>query len=83
MLRAYKFLLRPTVRQAQALTEMLRDHCSLYNGALRERRGAYRHSSKASITYGQRQWFGRHVVAGEDDVPLPPLTPWLKAPVVY
>ncbi|MER6072186.1 transposase [Streptomyces sp. NPDC001817] len=54
MIRAYKFRLRPTTRQAQALTEMLRDHCSLYNGALQERRDAYRHSSKASITYGDQ-----------------------------
>ncbi|MEV8321266.1 RNA-guided endonuclease TnpB family protein, partial [Streptomyces sp. NPDC059900] len=30
MIRAYKFLLRPTVRQAQSLGEMLADHCSLY-----------------------------------------------------
>ncbi|MFD9467274.1 transposase [Streptomyces sp. NPDC060027] len=43
MIRAYKFLLRPTVRQDQALREMPRDHCSLYNGALQERRDAYRH----------------------------------------
>ncbi|MDQ0946286.1 transposase [Streptomyces phaeochromogenes] len=54
MIRAYKFLLRPTVRQTQALGEMLRDHCSLYNGALQERRDAYRHSSKASIRYGMQ-----------------------------
>ncbi|MFD4977418.1 RNA-guided endonuclease InsQ/TnpB family protein [Streptomyces sp. NPDC058424] len=54
MIRAYKFLLRPTVRQSQALGEMLRDHCSLYNGALQERRDAYRHSSKTSIKYGQQ-----------------------------
>ncbi|MFI0780779.1 RNA-guided endonuclease InsQ/TnpB family protein [Streptomyces sp. NPDC021212] len=54
MRRAYKFLLRPTVRQAQALDEMLRDHCSLYNGALQERRDAYRHTSKTSIKYGQQ-----------------------------
>ncbi|MET7703562.1 transposase, partial [Streptomyces sp. NPDC005485] len=52
MIRAYKFLLRPTVRQAQALSEMLRDHCSLYNGALQERRDAWRHVSKTSVTYG-------------------------------
>lgn len=52
MIRAYKFLLRPTVRQEQALGEMLRDHCSLYNGALQERRDAYRHSSKTSVKYG-------------------------------
>ncbi len=54
MIRAYKFLLRPTVRQARALSEMLRDHCSLYNGALQERRDAYRHPSKTSIKYGQQ-----------------------------
>ncbi|MFE5855379.1 RNA-guided endonuclease InsQ/TnpB family protein [Streptomyces sp. NPDC056500] len=54
MIRAYKFLMRPTVGQAAALGEMLRDHCSLYNGALQERRDAYRHSSKTSIKYGQQ-----------------------------
>ncbi|MGW5095509.1 RNA-guided endonuclease InsQ/TnpB family protein [Streptomyces nodosus] len=52
MIRAYKFLMRPTVRQDQALSEMLRDHCSLCNGALQERRDAYRHVSKASVAYG-------------------------------
>ena len=36
------------------MSEMLRDHCSLYNGALQERRDAYRHSSKTSIAYGQQ-----------------------------
>ncbi|MEU9853517.1 transposase [Streptomyces sp. NPDC047974] len=54
MIRAYKFLMRPTVGQAIALGEMLRDHCSLYNGALQERRDAYRHVSKTSVTYGQQ-----------------------------
>ncbi|WP_432181006.1 RNA-guided endonuclease InsQ/TnpB family protein [Streptomyces sp. NBC_00063] len=54
MIRAYKFLMRPTVRQAQALGEMLRDHCSLYNGALQERRDAYRHASKTTVRYGQQ-----------------------------
>lgn len=54
MIRAYKFLMRPTVRQEQALGEMLRDHCSLCNGALQERRDAYRHASKTSITYGMQ-----------------------------
>ncbi|MFF0596779.1 RNA-guided endonuclease InsQ/TnpB family protein [Streptomyces antibioticus] len=52
MIRAYKFLLRPTRGQAAALAGMLRDHCSLYNGALQERRDAYRHTSKTSIKYG-------------------------------
>ncbi|EPD60895.1 MULTISPECIES: RNA-guided endonuclease InsQ/TnpB family protein [Streptomyces] len=54
MIRAYKFLLRPTARQAAALGEMLRDHCSLYNAALQERRDAYRHVSRTSIKYGQQ-----------------------------
>ncbi|MGW2258721.1 RNA-guided endonuclease InsQ/TnpB family protein [Streptomyces sp. NPDC001780] len=54
MIRAYKFLMRPTVGQQAALGEMLRDHCSLYNGALQERRDAYRHASKTSVMYGQQ-----------------------------
>lgn len=54
MIRAYKFLMRPTVGQTIALGEMLRDHCSLYNGALQERRDAYRHPSKTSIKYGMQ-----------------------------
>ena len=54
MIRAYKFLMRPTVGQTQALSEMLRDHCSLYNGALQERRDAYRHISKTSVKYGMQ-----------------------------
>ncbi len=52
--RAYRFLLRPTVQQERALVEMLRDHCSLYNGALLERRDAYRHSSRTSVRYGDQ-----------------------------
>lgn len=54
MRRAYKFLLRPTARQEQALREMLADHCSLYNGALQERREAYRHVSKTRVRYGDQ-----------------------------
>ncbi|WP_425586000.1 hypothetical protein [Streptomyces thioluteus] len=46
--------MRPTVGQAIALRGMLADHCSLYNGALQERRDAYRHASKTSVTYGQQ-----------------------------
>ncbi|WP_224276612.1 RNA-guided endonuclease TnpB family protein [Streptomyces sp. LS1784] len=54
MIRAYKFLMRPTVGQQQALSEMLRDHCSLYNGALQERRDAYRHVSRTTVRYGDQ-----------------------------
>ncbi|MDT0470261.1 RNA-guided endonuclease InsQ/TnpB family protein, partial [Streptomyces gibsoniae] len=50
----YTFLMRPTVGQTQALAEMVRDHCSLYNGALQERRDAYRHAFRTSIKYGQQ-----------------------------
>ncbi|MEV8561507.1 transposase [Streptomyces sp. NPDC051917] len=51
MIRTYKFLLRPTASQAALLKAMLADHCSLYNGALQERRDAYAHSSRTKIKY--------------------------------
>lgn len=54
MRRSFKFLLRPTVKQSQALAEMLRDHCSLYNAALQERRDAWRHSSRTTVRYGDQ-----------------------------
>jgi len=52
-MRAYKFQLRPTVGQTQALSEMLRDHCSLYNGALEDRKGSYKHRG-VTVTCGQQ-----------------------------
>ncbi|MEV7024511.1 transposase [Kitasatospora sp. NPDC093558] len=54
MIRSYKFLLRPTVQQETALSAMLRDHCSLYNAALQERRDAYQHASRTRIKYGDQ-----------------------------
>ncbi len=54
MIRAYTFLIRPTVGQQGALAAMLRDHCTLYNAALQERRDAYRHASKTTVRYGQQ-----------------------------
>ncbi|MGK4584894.1 RNA-guided endonuclease InsQ/TnpB family protein [Kitasatospora sp. HPMI-4] len=54
MIRAYKFLIRPTVGQEQQLSAMLRDHCGLYNAALQERRDAYRHASRTTVRYGQQ-----------------------------
>ncbi|MEU7432226.1 transposase [Streptomyces sioyaensis] len=54
MIRAYKFLLRPTAGQEAWLRAMLADHCALYNGALQERRDAWRHASKTSIKYGDQ-----------------------------
>ena len=49
--RSFKFLLRPTVGQEQALGEMLRDHASLYNAALENRRNSWR-DRKLSVSYG-------------------------------
>lgn len=63
MIRAYKFLLRPTRRQEQALAEMLRDHCSLYNAALQERRDAYRHVSRTRVRYGDQSAQLKHIRA--------------------
>ena len=50
MRRAYKFLLRPTSKQADALVACLEDHRQLYNAALEERREAWR-MGKHRITY--------------------------------
>lgn len=50
--RSYKFLLRPTARQEIALRAMVDDHRNLYNAALQERRDAYRHRSRTTISYG-------------------------------
>lgn len=53
MRRAYKFLLRPTSRQADALVAMLGDHRALYNAALQERRDAYRMRA-VSVRYSEQ-----------------------------
>ncbi|MDQ0765567.1 transposase [Streptomyces canus] len=54
MIRAYKFLMRPTAGQQGMLVSMLRDHCTLYNAALQERRDAWRHASSTTVRYGQQ-----------------------------
>ncbi|MGQ0775900.1 MAG: helix-turn-helix domain-containing protein [Pseudonocardiales bacterium] len=51
--RSYKFLLRPTAKQVDALTTMLQDHRQLYNAALQERRDAWR-LARVSIRYGDQ-----------------------------
>lgn len=53
MRRAFKFLLRPTAKQAQALAACLEAHRQLYNAALQERREAYRRA-KATIRYSDQ-----------------------------
>lgn len=39
--RVFRYRLYPTARQSDALGQMLRDHCTLYNAALQERRDAW------------------------------------------
>jgi putative transposase len=51
--RSFRFLLRPTARQADALAAMLGDHRALYNAALQERRDAWRMRG-ISIRYGEQ-----------------------------
>ncbi|MEV4095921.1 RNA-guided endonuclease InsQ/TnpB family protein [Streptosporangium saharense] len=66
MRRSFKFLLRPTARQAAALTTCLDDHRTLYNAALEHRRTAYR---KAGVTvrYGDQSGELKHIRADDAD----------------
>lgn len=67
MHRAYKFLLRPTSKQTQMLSQMLADHCCLYNAALQERRDAYRHTSKTTVRYGEQSAQLKEIRAADPD----------------
>ncbi|MGH9001945.1 MAG: RNA-guided endonuclease InsQ/TnpB family protein, partial [Acidimicrobiia bacterium] len=51
MRRAYKFRLRPTVRQHVALDDCLRAHRELYNAALDNRRGTWKWN-RERVSYG-------------------------------
>lgn len=53
MRRSFKFLLRPTSKQTDALAAALNDHRDLYNAALEERREAWR-KCRVSIRYGDQ-----------------------------
>ncbi|HCT79806.1 MAG TPA: transposase [Micromonosporaceae bacterium] len=53
MRRSFKFRLRPTCKQVQALETMLADHRELYNAALQERRDAYRKRG-ITVSYGMQ-----------------------------
>ncbi|GLY84385.1 RNA-guided endonuclease InsQ/TnpB family protein [Actinoallomurus iriomotensis] len=66
MVRAYKFLLRPTARQVVALGEMLRDHRSLYNAALEHRRTAYRRAG-VTVRYGEQSGELKAIRADDPD----------------
>jgi putative transposase len=50
MNRVLRYRLYPTSQQADALSEMLQEHCTLYNAALQERRDAWKIAT-VSIKY--------------------------------
>ncbi|XVQ88397.1 RNA-guided endonuclease InsQ/TnpB family protein [Microbispora siamensis] len=62
--RSFKFLLRPTARQAASLAACLEDHRQLYNAALEHRRTAHR---KAGVTvgYGDQSADLKHIRADD------------------
>jgi len=51
MNRVFRYRLNPTAKQSDNLRLMMEDHCSLYNAALQERRDAYNHPSKTSMSH--------------------------------
>ncbi|QFY05947.1 transposase [Nonomuraea phyllanthi] len=66
MRRSFRFLLRPTARQAAALAACLEDHRQLYNAALEHRRTAY---AKAGVTvgYGEQSGELKHIRGDDPD----------------
>ncbi|MFG1706317.1 RNA-guided endonuclease InsQ/TnpB family protein [Nonomuraea sp. M3C6] len=64
MRRSFKFLLRPTSKQAAALAACVEDHRELYNAALEHWRTAYR---KAGVTvrYGDQSGELKHIRADD------------------
>ncbi|MEU8248484.1 transposase [Nonomuraea sp. NPDC048916] len=64
MRRSLKFLLRPTAKQAAALTACLEDHRQLY--ALEHRRTAYRKAG-VTIRYGDQSAELKHIRADDPD----------------
>ncbi len=63
--RSFKFLLRPTSRQADALRAMLQDHCDLYNAGLEHRREAWRR--KAAVRYAGQAEDLKHIRAEDPE----------------
>ncbi|SDM19519.1 putative transposase, partial [Nonomuraea maritima] len=64
MRRSFTFLLRPTSKQAAALTQCLEDHRQLYNAALEHRRTAYRKAG-VTIRYGDQSAELKHIRADD------------------
>ena len=66
MRRSYKFLLRPTARQAAALAACVEDHRQLYNAALQERRDAYKMCG-VGVRYGDQSAQLKDIRAADPD----------------
>ncbi|MGP3936300.1 RNA-guided endonuclease InsQ/TnpB family protein [Nonomuraea sp. KM88] len=64
MRRSFRFLLRPTARQAAALAACLEDHRQLYNAALEHRRTAYAKAG-VSVRYGEQSAELKHIRADD------------------
>ncbi|WP_182877063.1 RNA-guided endonuclease InsQ/TnpB family protein [Microbispora sp. H10670] len=64
--RSYKFLLRPTSKQAVALSACVEDHRQLYNAALEHRRTTYRKAG-VSVRYGDQSGELKHIRADDPD----------------
>ncbi|MGP3937133.1 RNA-guided endonuclease InsQ/TnpB family protein [Nonomuraea sp. KM88] len=64
MRRSFRFLLRPTARQAAALAACLEDHRQLYNAALEHRRTAYARAG-VSVRYGDQSAELKHIRADD------------------
>ncbi|MGP3930952.1 RNA-guided endonuclease InsQ/TnpB family protein [Nonomuraea sp. KM88] len=66
MRRSFRFLLRPTARQAAALAACLEDHRQLYNAALEHRRTAYARAG-VSVRYGDQSAELKHIRGDDPD----------------
>ncbi|MEV0632524.1 RNA-guided endonuclease InsQ/TnpB family protein [Nonomuraea wenchangensis] len=66
MRRSYKFLLRPTSKQAAALAACLEDHRQIYKAALEHRRTAYAKAG-VSIRYGDQSAELKHIRGDDPD----------------
>ncbi|MEV8635011.1 transposase [Streptosporangium sp. NPDC051023] len=64
MRRSFRFLLRPTSKQAVALAACVEDHRQLYNAALEHRRTAYRKAG-VSVRYGEQPGELKHIRADD------------------
>ncbi|MEU7877407.1 RNA-guided endonuclease InsQ/TnpB family protein [Microbispora bryophytorum] len=64
MRQSFKFLLRPTSKQAASLAACLEDHRQLHNAALEHRRTAYRRAG-ATVRYGDQSGELKHIRADD------------------